>query len=118
MIHLKYYFGGRQSQVDEKIARLYTLDGALPPPPPYSDCVLARMTAFPCMLDQRTQVRLDGYFCAVHAVADMLRSVCLTYLRLRYAGIITVVDAMHIIPRLDDEKPEGAENEAVEQAAC
>ena len=24
------------------------------------------------------EVRLDGHFCAVHAVADMLRSVCLT----------------------------------------
>ena len=30
-------------------------------------------------------------------------------------GIITVVDAKHIISRLDDEKPEGVENEAVEQ---
>jgi len=32
-------------------------------------------------------------------------------------GIITLVDAKHIIPRLDDEKPEGVENEAVEQVA-
>jgi G3E family GTPase len=32
-------------------------------------------------------------------------------------GIITVVDAKHIIPRLDDEKPEGVENEAEEQIA-
>ena len=32
-------------------------------------------------------------------------------------GIITVVDAKHILARLDDEKPEGVENEAVEQAA-
>lgn len=30
-------------------------------------------------------------------------------------GIITVVDAKHIISRLDEEKPEGVENEAVEQ---
>ena len=30
-------------------------------------------------------------------------------------GIITVVDAKHIISRLDDVKPEGVENEAVEQ---
>jgi len=30
-------------------------------------------------------------------------------------SIITVVDAKHIISRLDDEKPEGVENEAVEQ---
>merc|ERR1719440_946452 len=32
-------------------------------------------------------------------------------------GIITVTDAKHIIPRLDDEKPEGVENEAEEQIA-
>jgi len=32
-------------------------------------------------------------------------------------GIITVTDAKHILPRLDDEKPEGVENEAVEQVA-
>merc|ERR1719327_1171034 len=32
-------------------------------------------------------------------------------------GIITVTDAKHIITRLDDEKPEGVENEAVEQVA-
>ncbi len=30
-------------------------------------------------------------------------------------GIITVVDSKHIISRLDDEKPEGVENEAEEQ---
>ena len=32
-------------------------------------------------------------------------------------GIITVTDAKHILDRLDDEKPEGVENEAVEQVA-
>jgi G3E family GTPase len=32
-------------------------------------------------------------------------------------GIITVTDAKHIIARLDDDKPEGVENEAVEQVA-
>ena len=32
-------------------------------------------------------------------------------------GIITVTDAKHIRMRLDDEKPEGVENEAVEQVA-
>lgn len=31
--------------------------------------------------------------------------------------IVTVVDAKHIIKRLDEEKPEGVENEAVEQVA-
>ena len=32
-------------------------------------------------------------------------------------AVITVVDAKHILPRLADEKPEGVENEAVEQVA-
>merc|ERR1740116_770676 len=32
-------------------------------------------------------------------------------------GIITVVDAKHIIARIEEEKPEGVENEAVEQLA-
>merc|ERR1719330_332097 len=32
-------------------------------------------------------------------------------------GVLTVVDAKHIIARLDEEKPEGVENEAVEQLA-
>ena len=30
-------------------------------------------------------------------------------------GIITVVDAKQILERVDEEKPEGVENEAVEQ---
>ena len=33
----------------------------------------------------------------------------------RLDGIVTLVDAKHIIQHLDEEKPEGAENEAVEQ---
>jgi len=32
-------------------------------------------------------------------------------------GVLTVVDAKHILERLDEEKPEGVENEAVEQIA-
>ena len=32
-------------------------------------------------------------------------------------GIVTLVDAKHIVQHLDEEKPEGAENEAVEQVA-
>merc|ERR1712190_229451 len=32
-------------------------------------------------------------------------------------GILTLVDAKHIIEHLDEEKPEGVENEAVEQVA-
>ena len=33
----------------------------------------------------------------------------------RLDGIVTLVDAKHIEQHLDEEKPEGAENEAVEQ---
>lgn len=35
----------------------------------------------------------------------------------RLDGIVTVVDAAHIVQHLDEEKPEGAENESVEQIA-
>jgi G3E family GTPase len=35
----------------------------------------------------------------------------------RLDGIITVVDAAHVVSHLDEEKPEGAENESVEQLA-
>merc|ERR1712232_951999 len=37
--------------------------------------------------------------------------------KMRLDGILTVVDAAHVIQHLDDEKPEGVENEAVEQIA-
>ena len=37
--------------------------------------------------------------------------------RYKLDGIITVVDAKHIIPHIEEEKPEGIENEAVEQLA-
>ncbi|MEM7341594.1 MAG: GTP-binding protein [Actinomycetota bacterium] len=37
--------------------------------------------------------------------------------QLRLDAIVTVVDAKHLIPHLDDEKPEGVENEAIEQLA-
>jgi G3E family GTPase len=36
---------------------------------------------------------------------------------LRMDGIITVVDAKHILQHLEEEKPEGVENESVEQVA-
>ena len=32
-------------------------------------------------------------------------------------AILTVVDAKHLVQHLDDDKPEGVENEAVEQLA-
>ena len=37
--------------------------------------------------------------------------------RYKLDGIITVVDAKHVIQHLEDEKPEGIENESVEQLA-
>ncbi|MEM7322483.1 MAG: GTP-binding protein [Actinomycetota bacterium] len=37
--------------------------------------------------------------------------------QLRLDAIVTVVDAKHLIPHLDDKKPEGVENEAIEQLA-
>ena len=37
--------------------------------------------------------------------------------QLRLDAIVTVVDAKHLVPHLDDHKPEGVENEAVEQLA-
>jgi G3E family GTPase len=36
---------------------------------------------------------------------------------MRLDGILTLVDAKHIVQHLEDEKPEGVENEAVEQIA-
>jgi G3E family GTPase len=44
-------------------------------------------------------------------VDDEIRS------QLRLDAIVTMIDAKHIVQHLDDEKPEGTENEAVEQIA-
>jgi G3E family GTPase len=44
-------------------------------------------------------------------VDDVLRS------QLRLDAIVTVVDARHVIQHLDEQKPSGTENEAVEQIA-
>ena len=40
------------------------------------------------------------------------------WLSAKLDGIITVVDAKHIIQHVEEEKPEDVENEAVEQLAC
>lgn len=37
--------------------------------------------------------------------------------KLRVDGVITVVDAKHVVQHIDEVKPEGAENESVEQIA-
>ena len=52
-------------------------EGALPAGGPYT--CMSRMTACPCILYQRLQVGLGGQLCAVYAVADMRRSVCITF---------------------------------------
>merc|ERR1719453_2551829 len=44
-------------------------------------------------------------------VDDNVKSFC------RLDGIVTLIDAKHIEQHLDEEKPEGAENESVEQVA-
>ena len=42
---------------------------------------------------------------------ETVRSFC------KIDGIVTLVDAKHIEQHLDEEKPDGAENESVEQVA-
>lgn len=37
--------------------------------------------------------------------------------KLRVDGVITVVDAKHVVQHIDEVKPDGAENESVEQIA-
>ena len=55
-------------------------------PPVFVPYTCQYKNVFPFILCERPQVRLDGHLCAVHDVTCMLRSVCLTYLRLCYAG--------------------------------
>ena len=59
-----------------------TFDGATMPPLceglfylPGSDCIPLYIVRYQCL-----QARLDGHYCAVHAVADTQRRVCATYL--------------------------------------
>merc|ERR1712083_636224 len=67
--------------------------------------------------------RLDGVIIETTGLADPA-PVAQTFFaddfvqqHMRLDGIITLVDAKHIIQHLEDEKPEGVENEAVEQIA-
>jgi len=66
---------------------------------------------------------LDGVLIETTGLAD-LAPVAQTFFaddfvrqHMRLDGILTLVDAKHIIQHLEDEKPEGAQNEAVEQIA-
>ena len=67
------------------------------------------------------ELHLDGIIIETTGMADPA-PVAQTFLvddsirnSFRIDGIVTLVDAKHIEQHLDEEKPEGAENEAVEQ---
>jgi G3E family GTPase len=70
-----------------------------------------------------TGLKLDGVIIETTGMADpapvaqtfFVDEMTQSFFRLD--GIVTMVDAKHIEQHLDDEKPEGAENEAVEQVA-
>lgn len=70
-----------------------------------------------------TGLKLDALIIETTGMADPapVAQTCfvddLTKANFRLDGIVTLVDAKHIEQRLDDEKPEGAENEAEEQVA-
>merc|ERR1712032_658830 len=72
---------------------------------------------------QKTGKTLDGVIIETTGLADPA-PVAQTFFaddfvqqKLALDGILTVVDAKHIIEHLDEEKPEGVENESVEQIA-
>ena len=72
------------------------------------------------------EIKLDGIIIETTGMADpspVAQTFFVDYSVKSFArldGIVTLVDALHIEQHLDEEKPEGAENEAVEQAraAC
>mmetsp|Transcript_37631 Transcript_37631/g.119663 ORF Transcript_37631/g.119663 Transcript_37631/m.119663 type:complete len:461 (+) Transcript_37631:75-1457(+) len=71
----------------------------------------------------KTNKRLDGVLIETTGLADPA-PVAQTFFaddfvqqHMRLDGILTLVDAKHIVQHLDDERPEGVENEAVEQIA-
>jgi len=72
---------------------------------------------------ERTNGKIDGVIIETTGLADPA-PVCQSFfveekIRDKYQidAVITVVDANHIVQHLDEEKPEGVENEAVEQIA-
>jgi G3E family GTPase len=72
---------------------------------------------------KKTGKKLDGVMIETTGLADPA-PVAQTFFaddfvqqNMRLDGILTLVDAKHIIQHLEDEKPEGVENEAVEQIA-
>jgi G3E family GTPase len=81
--------------------------------------VLAKL----CKRVQSGKLHLDGIIIETTGMADpapvaqtfFVDDLVKSFARLD--GIVTLVDAKHIEQHLDEEKPEGAENEAVEQVA-
>ncbi|MEU5845319.1 CobW family GTP-binding protein [Saccharopolyspora shandongensis] len=73
--------------------------------------LLKRKDRFDAILIETTGLADPAPVAQTFFVDDTLRT------QLRLDAIVTVVDAKHIVQHLDDEKPEGAENEAVEQLA-
>merc|ERR1719253_1120894 len=76
-----------------------------------------------CRSQSATGRKLDGILIETTGLADPA-PVAQTFFaddfvqrKCRLDGILTLVDSFHIIQHLDEEKPEGVENEAVEQLA-
>jgi len=72
---------------------------------------------------KKTQGKLDGVIIETTGLADPA-PVCQSFFiedeiskHYEIDAVLTVVDAKHIIQHLDEEKPKGVENEAVEQVA-
>ncbi|MCI2419800.1 GTP-binding protein [Saccharopolyspora sp. K220] len=73
--------------------------------------LLKRKDRFDAILIETTGLADPAPVAQTFFVDDALRT------QLRLDAIVTVVDAKHIVQHLDDHKPEGTENEAVEQLA-
>ncbi|MEJ8277671.1 CobW family GTP-binding protein [Pseudonocardia spirodelae] len=73
--------------------------------------LLQRRDRFDAVLVETTGLADPAPVAQTFFVDDVLRA------RLRLDAIVTVVDARHVVSHLDEVKPEGVENEAVEQIA-
>lgn len=70
-----------------------------------------KIQQFDAVIIETTGLADPGPVCQTFFIDDKVND------RYRLDAIITVVDAQYIIERLDTEKPDGVENEAVEQVA-
>merc|ERR1712176_1691792 len=70
-----------------------------------------RVSQFDGVLIETTGLADPAPVCQTFFVDDFVQQ------HMRLDGILTLVDAKHITQHLDEEKPEGVENEAVEQIA-